>query len=87
MRASDDRRRVELTLTAAGRKVLGGAPEVVQDRFISALGSMPAGKRRLLAELLNEFVTGAGLADTVPSFFFEEDSGPRLKGRQPKRKA
>src|SRR4051812_25495008 len=44
-----DGRRVELTLTARGRRLLERAPGAAQDRLIEALGRLPARLRGQLA--------------------------------------
>lgn len=62
-----DRRRQELSLTAAGRDVLGKAPKAAQDRFVSALQSMRASDVRELARLLDRFVQGVGLDVQEPA--------------------
>jgi DNA-binding MarR family transcriptional regulator len=70
--ASDDHRRLRLTLTREGRRVLHDAPPAVQDQLIAALRALPRAKRRTLAEAL------AALAQSVtpkdephPPMFFE----------------
>lgn len=50
--ASDDRRRQELELTAAGRRALGRAPAPVQARLIAAMAALPASQRSALAQAL-----------------------------------
>src|SRR6478672_4790836 len=50
IRAEDDARRVELTLTATGTALLKRAPEVLQVRLANAIGALAAGERRSLAQ-------------------------------------
>src|SRR5205823_10479120 len=47
--ASEDARRVELSLTAAARKLLRKAPRATQDQILVALDEMSAADRRTLA--------------------------------------
>lgn len=71
--SEEDRRRVDLSLSAAGRKLLSRSPAAAQDDIISAMESMPAAARKQLAQRLSELVTAMGL-DAVPvQMFFESD--------------
>jgi DNA-binding MarR family transcriptional regulator len=72
-RGSSDGRRVELSLTAAGRRKLGVAPEAAQDRLIASLNAMSPAERSQLATLLERFAAGTGIAGTTPALFFEDD--------------
>ena len=67
-----DRRSVELSLTAAGRALLGSAPEAAQDRLLSALSKLKKSEILLLAALLRKVVDLAEVASETPSLFFEE---------------
>lgn len=71
-RASDDARRIELELTAAGRAVLRRAPQAVQYRMIAALERLPAAERRQLARSLQHLVRAIGATAEAPAMFFEE---------------
>src|SRR5262245_14590479 len=70
-RGSDDGRRVELTLTAAGRAVLGRAPAAAQDRLITALASVGPTARRRLAADLGRLIEAMALPAHPPPMFFE----------------
>jgi MarR family transcriptional regulator, lower aerobic nicotinate degradation pathway regulator len=72
-RSREDGRRVELELTAAGRRGTARSFDAAQDRLIGALGGMAAGERRRLASLLERLVREAGIADAAASLFFEND--------------
>jgi len=77
-----DRRRVELSLTPAGRRLLTTAPEAAQDRLLSALSKLPQPELVLLSGLLGKVVELADVSGESPSLFFED--GPtllRAKGR------
>jgi len=72
-RATDDGRRVELKITSTGRRALARAPAAAQDKIIAALERLPARDRLKLARLLDHLVAAAGLSQTAPSLFFEEN--------------
>jgi MarR family transcriptional regulator, lower aerobic nicotinate degradation pathway regulator len=71
VRADDDARRVELTLTAAGVALLRRAPEVLQVRLVSAIGALAAADRRALARGLEYLVRELGVGHAPPAMFFE----------------
>lgn len=74
VRAPDDARRVELTLTAAGAALIRKAPEAVQARLARAIDALPAAERHALASGLAKLVTSVG-ADTAPEkMFFQHGS-------------
>jgi MarR family transcriptional regulator, lower aerobic nicotinate degradation pathway regulator len=73
--AAGDGRRMELAITGAGRAVLDRAPRSAQVRMVEALGRMPAGQVRALAEGLAALVREAGMQDLPASFFFEDEGG------------
>ena len=82
-----DRRRVELSLTAAGKALLASAPEAAQDRLLAALSKLKKSEALLLSGLLGKVVDLAEVASETPTLFFEE--GPTLvpsKGRARARK-
>lgn len=68
-----DARRIELTLSAAGRRFLRGNPALAQERLLVAIEGLDAARRRRLAELLSRVVSKAGLDEETPSMFFEDD--------------
>jgi len=69
--STSDRRRVALTLTAAGRKLVAAAPETVQERLIDAFMTLPGETQRVLAESLTAWVDAAGLSHVAATMFFE----------------
>src|SRR6476661_1414724 len=71
VRAQDDARRVELTLTAAGIGLLKRAPEVLQVRLANAIGALGALQRRALARGLEHLVSELGVGNAPPAMFFE----------------
>jgi DNA-binding MarR family transcriptional regulator len=74
--SAEDRRRVELTLTPAGRKLVTRSPSAAQDKILGALGSMSPAGRKQLSQRLEELVERMGLAAETPAMLFEE-SGAR----------
>lgn len=71
VRATDDARRVELTLTASGMSLLRRSPEVLQVRLANAIRALAASDRRGLARGLDHLVTELGAGDAPPTMFFE----------------
>ena len=71
VRAQDDARRVELTLTPAGIALLRRAPEVLQVRLANAIGSLGTADRRSLANGLERLVGELGVGNAPPTMFFE----------------
>jgi MarR family transcriptional regulator, lower aerobic nicotinate degradation pathway regulator len=67
-----DRRRVELSLTPAGRTLLGAAPEAAQERLLFALAKLKKSELSLLSALLGKLVELAEVPSDSPSLFFED---------------
>jgi len=76
----DDARRVELSLTAAGRAALRRAPPPAQAKLVGALGRLPPSELRSLRRGLETVVSTMG-ADLDPAPMFFEDRGAP-KGRK-----
>jgi DNA-binding MarR family transcriptional regulator len=74
-RSRADGRRIELALTASGRKAIGKSAGAAQDRLIESLNRMAPARRRQLASLLDQLVSEAGIASAAPSLFFEQEGG------------
>ena len=55
-RSTRDRRRLKLSLTAAGEQLLGTTPRPLQDRFLSRFAGLPLERQRLLLEAIEEVV-------------------------------
>lgn len=73
--AANDRRRLELALTARGRRVLAAAPDAAQDRLIAAIGALPAATRHALGRTLAELAGSLAPADQRTRMFFEDAAG------------
>ena len=71
VRAADDARRVELTLTPAGVALLREAPEVMQVRLARAIGELAPADREALGRGLHQLVRALGVGDAPPAMFFE----------------
>ncbi len=69
--ATDDARRMTLRLSAAGKRLLAGAPRSPQVDLIAALDDLSAPQRRELERLLERVVRGMGIDDDAhtPMFF------------------
>jgi DNA-binding MarR family transcriptional regulator len=76
VRSIVDARSVELSLTDAGRKILGKAPIAPQDYILAALDRMPPRDRKQLARLMGRLVkeTGAVNVSSRPRMMFEEEA-------------
>jgi DNA-binding MarR family transcriptional regulator len=72
-RAADDARRLELTLTPAGRALLRRAPESVQVRLAKAVDGLAAADRRTLGRGLRRLVRALGADDAPSPMFFESE--------------
>jgi DNA-binding MarR family transcriptional regulator len=73
----DDARRVELGLTAAGRRMLARCPEPTQERLFEALRRMSAAELSSLTRGLGALVREMGIGGEAPSMFFEESAETR----------
>jgi MarR family transcriptional regulator, lower aerobic nicotinate degradation pathway regulator len=82
-RAVADGRRVEITLTPAGRSLLERAPAAAQDRLIGALGLLGVADRKDLARHLGRLVEAMALPSHHPPMFFERaPSAPNAPSAQ-----
>ncbi|MEP6473481.1 MAG: MarR family winged helix-turn-helix transcriptional regulator [Gemmatimonadota bacterium] len=81
-RSSEDARRVELSLTAAGRRKVRDAPVPTTARLLEALRAMSAGELRALVASLEVLHARLGEDGEDPGMLFESP-GPRAP-RPPK---
>jgi len=70
-----DARRLELSLTAAGRTLVERAPEAAQGRLHDAIGRMGASERARLATLLSSLVEHMELSGEEPGMLFDDEEG------------
>ncbi|HEY5147320.1 MAG TPA: MarR family transcriptional regulator [Polyangiaceae bacterium] len=67
-----DARRVELSLTPAGQRLLGRCPEPMQARLLASLERLDAPERAALTRGLGALVREMGLEGASADMFFEE---------------
>jgi len=75
--SQEDRRRAELSLTAAGHAMLASAPETVQERLLRGFSTLAPADRTSLANGLEVWLAASGLDDVSPALFFEDSPAPR----------
>ena len=76
-----DRRRAELTLTAAGQRIAAATPQLPQVAIVDAIRAMPAKRRTDLVGAL-EHLTAAIGADALSPQMFELDAPEPKKSRR-----
>src|SRR4051812_14442428 len=76
--SSADKRRIEITLTPAGRELLADAPTTITKQLINGLTHMPVDEQGALADLLETWLRGAKIDLAAPPMLgeFEEEGGP-----------
>jgi DNA-binding MarR family transcriptional regulator len=70
-RAANDRRRLDLSLTAAGRRVLAHAPEPATGRLLTALDELTDTQLTALKDGLDGLVAALGLERRAARMLFE----------------
>jgi DNA-binding MarR family transcriptional regulator len=68
-----DKRRMQIALTAAGEKLLVGAPETIQVRLMASLERLAPAERKQLAQLLTKWLDVAGINYSSPPMMGETD--------------
>lgn len=68
-----DGRQVSLSLTPRGRRAIAGAERTTPERLADALALLTAHERETLAAAMEGWLAAAGLAETPPTMFFEQD--------------
>jgi MarR family transcriptional regulator, lower aerobic nicotinate degradation pathway regulator len=79
--APDDRRRRELRLTRAGRRLVARAPVPAQIRLINGLRALSVSQLRTFVRLLDQVVHRMGAAGEPPAMLFAEEPTPGRAGR------
>jgi DNA-binding MarR family transcriptional regulator len=69
-----DGRRLELRLSAEGRRLITRAPDPAQGQLIQAIQRLPAARRRVLATSLLALATEMDAADRAPTMFFDDSA-------------
>lgn len=77
--SAEDARRAELRLTARGRALLRRAPDTAQQRMVTAVESLPARQRQLLARSLAQLVEEMGESNGTSAILFDEGKRARKK--------
>ena len=70
-RADDDRRRLQLSLTAAGRRLLARAPTPTTGRLLAALDELTDDQLRSLSTGLDALIATLGLESRTAGMLFE----------------
>ena len=76
--SSSDARRVELTVTAAGRRVLQADFVTPQQRLVGALGRLSSKQLGELRVLLEKVVSLSDMDSKTPPMFFEQQRKKKL---------
>ena len=78
-----DRRRVEIRLTPAGRKIARRTPHPTQDKLMKSIAAMPASQRKQLVRLMEKLVNGMGIeSPAIPMLFDDYDSSSSRRQRK-----
>jgi DNA-binding MarR family transcriptional regulator len=72
--STEDARRVELRLTAAGKKLVRRCPEPTQARLVSALRRLGGGELAALRGGIEALVRGLGARSEAARMFFDEEA-------------
>lgn len=71
--STTDKRRVQIAATAAGQKLLEGAPRTIQARLMTAMEKMSADDRKNLADLIERWLDAARISYASPPMLDEPD--------------
>jgi DNA-binding MarR family transcriptional regulator len=74
--SQQDARRVELSLTLAGQRMLARCPEPMQARLLAAIQRLAAPELAALTRGLGALVREMGLEASSPEMFLEEPATP-----------
>jgi DNA-binding MarR family transcriptional regulator len=78
-RAGEDARRLELSLTRAGRAALQKAPAVMQEQILQAVERLPAAEQKRFADTFTRLLDDIGAEGKPPMLFEEEKTSTRKK--------
>ncbi len=78
--SAEDRRRIELRLTASGEQIARRAPRVPQTRIADVVRAMPTKEREELVHALETLAAAIGANETAPRMLFEDE--PRSSVRR-----
>lgn len=85
-RSSEDRRRVDLSVTPRGRTLLGRQLRSPQAGLLQGLARLPPASRAALAEHLRELTRAMGLHGAPAPMMFEDEGGPTPRRTRPRRR-
>jgi DNA-binding MarR family transcriptional regulator len=68
-----DKRRIEISLTPEGQKLLEGAPSTIQTQLVLALKQMSREDQESLADLLERWLTTAKIDLAAPPMLGESE--------------
>lgn len=71
--SATDKRRIQISATPAGEQLLVGAPQTIQARLMSALGTFDDAERKQLGDLLTRWLQVAGISSASPPMLGESD--------------
>jgi DNA-binding MarR family transcriptional regulator len=74
-----DARKIEVTLTSSGKKLLKSPHQTAQERLVGAVEKFSPQEQEYLATLLEKMLAIAELDEVPATLFFEEDSLETLK--------
>jgi DNA-binding MarR family transcriptional regulator len=77
--SDDDARRIQLSITPAGSRLIERTEEPAPQRLMSAIEKLPQHHRRHLAELLEQLAADSADPNTAPAMFFEEPPPSKSK--------
>jgi DNA-binding MarR family transcriptional regulator len=69
--AAADRRRVEVALTPAGRRLADRTPQPAQQAMINRLAALDPGQQAVLADLLERVAPAEPGSERIPPMFFD----------------
>jgi DNA-binding MarR family transcriptional regulator len=79
-----DGRRLELRLSAEGRRLLARAPDAAQARLVRTIEQLPAVRRRALSRSLVELTNAMDLDRRQPVMFFDDHAVAAGRRRAPR---
>jgi len=81
-RSAKDARRLELSITPAGRAALRRSPLAAQEKLIEGISRLKERDRAQLASLLDQLTDLSGIAREPARMFFDNDSPASNKGKR-----
>ena len=82
-RSENDARKLELALTAKGRRAVKSLPPPIQSAIVEGVQRLPRARARTLAESLSAICEILGVDDEHPPMLFADDPKPARKRKAP----